>query len=312
MVPLSRLESPALNAVFEDEIRAWRDQLYWDFNASADLVRHYIDVRILNGFALLDDEGEAVGYAYFVIDGHKGLIGDLYLRERWRSAEYEHRLLSAVVDAMFRASGVRRIESQLMMLGRARARALPHAAFAHAHLRNFMVAPLEGVNRLPAGRAASRLAIERWSERYREDAAQVIAAAYYGHVDSQINDQYHSVGGARRFLHNIVEYPGCGVFFEPASYVAFQLGTGEVCGMSLASMVAADAGHITQICVTPQVRGTGAGYELLRRSLVSFREHGCRQVSLTVTAVNQMAVRLYERVGFETVRCFDALVWDGF
>ena len=29
--------------------------------------------------------------------------------------------------------------------------------------------------------------------------------------------------GARRFLYNIVQYPGCGSFFRAASHVAFDL-----------------------------------------------------------------------------------------
>jgi ribosomal protein S18 acetylase RimI-like enzyme len=35
-------------------------------------------------------------------------------------------------------------------------------------------------------------------------------------------------------------------------------------------------------------------------------------VSLTVTAANQSAVALYERMGFRTLRRFQALVWEGF
>ena len=38
--------------------------------------------------------------------------------------------------------------------------------------------------------AANRVYFERWSEQYQEPAAQLIAAAYLGHVDSRINDQY--------------------------------------------------------------------------------------------------------------------------
>jgi ribosomal protein S18 acetylase RimI-like enzyme len=72
------------------------------------------------------------------------------------------------------------------------------------------------------------------------------------------------------------------------------------------------AGHITQICVAPEVRGTGLGYEVLRRSLMTLQEHGCRKVSLTVTAANREAVDLYERMGFRTTRKFHAFVWEGF
>jgi ribosomal protein S18 acetylase RimI-like enzyme len=82
--------------------------------------------------------------------------------------------------------------------------------------------------------------------------------------------------------------------------------------LSLASVVGRDAGHITQICVSPEVRGTGVGYDLLRRSMMTLREHGCRKVSLTVTASNRDAVDLYERMGFRTIRKFSAYVWEGF
>ena len=68
----------------------------------------------------------------------------------------------------------------------------------------------------------------------------------------------------------------------------------------------------TQICVSPQVRGTGIGHELLRQSLTTLREVGCRSTTLTVTSNNDGAVALYESVGFETIRQFSAFVWEGF
>ena len=60
------------------------------------------------------------------------------------------------------------------------------------------------------------------------------------------------------------------------------------------------------------MRGTGIGHALLRQSLINLREAGCRSASLTVTAANEDAVALYERVGFRTVRRFPAYVWEGF
>ena len=69
---------------------------------------------------------------------------------------------------------------------------------------------------------------------------------------------------------------------------------------------------MTQICVSPSVRGTGIGHELLRQSLTTLRDMGCTSASLTVTAANEDAVALYERVGFETIRRFSAFVWEGF
>src|SRR5260370_10648187 len=109
---------------------------------------------------------------------------------------------------------------------------------------------------------------------------------------------------------NIVQYPGCGTFFAPASFAAASTQDHRLWGVSLASRVAGTAGHITQVGVAPQQQSTGLGYELLRRSLVALAAHGCRTVSLTVTASNQKAIRLYERMGFHERRAFSAYVWE--
>jgi ribosomal protein S18 acetylase RimI-like enzyme len=53
------------------------------------------------------------------------------------------------------------------------------------------------------------------------------------------------------------------------------------------------------------------GYELMRRSILRLLHAGCRRVSLTVTSNNDEAIRLYERIGFKTIRRFQAYVWQG-
>jgi ribosomal protein S18 acetylase RimI-like enzyme len=160
---------------------------------------------------------------------------------------------------------------------------------------------------MPAG-----VSVQPWHEASQDDAARLISRSYQGHVDSDINDQYRSLAGARRFLTNIVQYPGCGTFYPLASFVAADESSGRVVGVCLSSLVAQDVGHITQVCVAPELRGTGVGYELIRRSAVALLERGCGRASLTVTASNENAVRLYERMGFHTQQQFAAYVWDGF
>jgi ribosomal protein S18 acetylase RimI-like enzyme len=189
-------------------------------------------------------------------------------------------------------------------------RQLPRADCLTTFERNFMRVDL-GRSALAEGRVRRPIYTEKWSDHYQDAAAHLIAAAYGGHIDGSINDQYRTAAGARRFLYNIVQYPGCGTFFRPASFAAFEANTGHMCGISLASLVAPECGHITQICVSPSVRGTGIGHALLRHSLTTLRELGCRSASLTVTAANEDAVKLYERMGFHTVRRFSAYVWEG-
>ena len=190
---------------------------------------------------------------------------------------------------MWRTPGTRRVEAQLMMLSSPLSRTMPNPRWCRAFPRKFFEVSLDTIRALPPREL--KVAILPWSEGRQEDAARLIAAAYTGHVDSHINDQYRSASGARRFLTNIVQYPGCGTFFAPAACVAVPATGRGLFGVCLTSLVASDVGHITQICVAPAFRGTGLGYELLRRSLVALADHGCRTVSLTVTTSNASALR---------------------
>jgi ribosomal protein S18 acetylase RimI-like enzyme len=83
-----------------------------------------------------------------------------------------------------------------------------------------------------------------------------------------------------------------------------------MCGLILTSVVAPGVGHITQVCATPEIQGRGLGYELVRRAAAYFHSQGFGGVSLTVTSANHRAVTLYERMGFSTLREFNAYVWD--
>ena len=307
---LRRLSARDLEPLLEEETTAWRDEIEWDFDKSADLVRRFVDLRALNGSALIEG-GEATGYVYYVLEENKALIGDLYVRRNIRTVERENLLLESALEPIMGNSFIRRIESQLMMLGLAPGREASYAGYLSVYERNFMRLDL-GRAALAEGNVRRPMYLEKWSEHYQDAAAQLIAAAYLGHIDSRINDQYRSTAGARRFLYNITQYPGCGAFYRPASYVALEAMSGRLYGISLASLVAPECGHITQICVTPAVRGTGIGHALLRQSLIALREADCRSASLTVTAANEDAVALYERVGFRTVRRFPAYVWEGF
>jgi ribosomal protein S18 acetylase RimI-like enzyme len=310
IVELRRLTARDLEPLLHEETAAWWNTLEWDFEKSADLVRRFIDLRALNGFALVED-GLPIGYVYYVLEDTKGLMGDLYMMREHRTIEREYLLLAAALHSIVTHPQVTRIESQLMMLEFSIGRPVPGTPHLSTFDRNFMRIDLRRAV-LPEGRLRRAIAIDRWTDQHQEATAHLISAAYQGHVDSRINDQYRTAEGARRFLHNIVQYPGCGAFFRPASYAAFEPSRGLLCGISLSSLVSRDCGHITQICVSREVKGNGVGYALLRQSLMALRDMGCRAATLTVTAANRDAVALYERVGFRTVRRFSAHVWEGF
>jgi ribosomal protein S18 acetylase RimI-like enzyme len=307
LVDLRDITAAQLEPLLHEETEEWRTELDWDYRPSADLVRRFVDMRALTGFTLPGDK-EVAGYGYYVCEEGKGLIGGLYVGRRYRTVENENTLLNAILDSMWRTPGTRRIEAQLMMLSNPLSRSMPNPRWFRSFPRKFFEMPLATIRSLPP--REPKVAIVPWTENRQDDAARLIAAAYAGHVDSHINDQYRSTSGARRFLTNIVQYPGCGTFFAPAACVAIPATGRGLYGVCLTSMVAHDVGHITQVCVSPAFRGTGLGYELLRRSLLGLAAHGCRTVSLTVTTSNTSAIQLYEQMGFINRRDFAAYVWE--
>jgi ribosomal protein S18 acetylase RimI-like enzyme len=311
LVDLRQVRPDLMEPMLMEETRQWRRTLQWDFTASADLVRRFVQMHALNGYALTVD-GHPVGYSYYVCEDRKGLVGDLFVMEEFRSVENENVLLAAVLNNLMNNAYTCRIECQLLMLQMAKPEMMSGRAHLQTYWRNFMTADLEDISTLPHMAQSDRFTFETFSEFRQEEAARVIASAYEGHVDARINDQYQSVNGARHFLLNIVQYPGCGTFFQPASWLAYHNRLQRACGVCLCSTVAPDIGHITQICVLPELQGQQVGYELLRRALTSLADRGCRAATLTVTASNTGAVQLYERMGFRILRTFPACVWEGF
>ncbi len=312
VVELRKVAADDLGSILEEETVDWRAGLNWDFRPSADLVRRFVHMQALGGFAFMVSAAggpRLVGYSYFVCEESKGLIGDLFMMREYRTLENENALLDAVLGAMWHTPGIRRIESQIMLLSSPMERAVPYRKWFRAHSRQFLEIPVSSILALPP-RTFRKIRIAPWAEPWQEATARLIARSYQGHIDSLINDQYRTISGARRFLTNIVQYPGCGTFFSPASYSATDPTGRELHGISLSSLVASDVGHITQVCVDPADRGTGLGYELVRQSLAALAAHGCRTVSLTVTAANESALSLYQRMGFAHSRDFAAYVWE--
>jgi len=318
IVDLRRVAARDLEPLLADEIQEWRTELDWDFAPSADLVRKYAGTNSLGGAALVSD-GQVAGYGYAVLEEPRGIIGDIYVRPHLRDAVFESELFRALLDALVATPRITRMESQLMLVTPESAALIAggNAAGAGAsgkpvRLFERRLMSRDSQWRLPGVGAdiRTRFRFERWEDHLMHNAGAIIAAAYKGEADSEINAQYRSPGGARRFLTNIVDFPGCGTFHKPASFMAFDSATGEAAGMVLSSFVSIEAGHISQLCVMPGFRGTGLGNELLRSAAAALYQHGAQRISLTVTASNTIAISIYEKFGFRPVRNFFAYIWE--
>src|ERR1019366_8641807 len=139
IVDLRRIGAHELESLLVEETAAWRETLDWEFEKSADLVRRFIDMHALNGRALLED-GEVVGYLYYVLEDNKGLLGDLYVRHDRRTVERENRLMEYGKD-----------------------RAVPRPDCLSTFERNFMQVDLNRAL-LGAGTVRQPVRIERWND----------------------------------------------------------------------------------------------------------------------------------------------------
>jgi ribosomal protein S18 acetylase RimI-like enzyme len=311
ILDLRHFTSTDLRPLLDDETEVWARQLSWDYSSSAAMILRYVDSKILPGYAAVE-RGRIAGYAFFVYESSKGVIGDLYVANGGRTEnaqQVEERLLTHVIETLQQSPGIQRIEAQLLMHpSGVVARPFIDQGFQR-HARLFMTLPLTGG--APSCKMPGEIEIRRWTEQDYQAAAAVITAAYRGHVDAQINDQYRSLSGSLRFLNNIVRFPGCGTFDAESSFVAIHKPSRSVIGLILCSRVGNDVGHVTQVCVLPEHRLHGIGESLLAATRANLCQRKFSLLSLTVTEANARAVELYLRLGFEQKRVFDAFVWEG-
>jgi len=312
ILDLRHFASADLRPLLEEEIAVWGQLLSWDYTTSAEMILRYMDAKILPGYAAIE-RGSIFGYSFFVYEQSKGVIGDLFVREGARTPdrhEVEQRLLTHVIETLQQSPGIHRVEAQLLSHNAGDvARSFVQQGFSR-HPRVFMNFEI-AKHRQAEIAMPGQFEMRPWSEQDYQPAAAVITAAYRGHVDSEINDQYRTLAGSIRFLNNIVRFPGCGAFDPQASFVVFQRRTHTLVGLILCSQVRPDVGHITQVCVLPEHRSAGLGEAMLAASTKNLRGRGFNFISLTVTEANDRAIALYKRIGFESSRVFDAFVWEG-
>lgn len=334
ILDLRHFSAPLLRPVLEAESELWRQRLHWDYHVSAKLLMQYLDSHMLPGYAALE-AGQVTGYVFCVYEESKVVIGDVFalsglsadpnpgLAARTDDSpvrkipanevpafEVEETLLKHLLELLLSSPQVDRVESQLLL----------HPSGSHANIfldagfqiyrRLFMVRPLDGFYAAPRVKLPDGLELRPWRDEDLGSAARLIAAAYNGHPDSMVNDQYRSAHGSLRFLNNIVRFAGCGVFSAQVSHVVVDSISREMVALVLASRVSPQSGHITQICVHPAFRRRGLARTLLDLAASWFLRQGVSEISLTVTEANTEAVELYRAEGYDCRHKFDATVWQ--
>jgi ribosomal protein S18 acetylase RimI-like enzyme len=319
ILDLRHFTARQMRPLLESEARAWQQRLRWDYRNSTELLLQYLDSRILPGFVALD-RGRICGFTFCVYEGQKAVVGDAYATadDPAQVLHIARTLLRNLLDLLLNSPGTQRIESQLLLFDAGSVDEIFLESGFNLHPRLFMeytlppaASPFFSANgtTLPPD-LPNHIELCPWAPAYYQQAAELIHESYIGHIDALINDQYCSLHGSLRFLHNIVRFPGCGVFDATESWVLRDTRTAALAGMVLCSRVAPDVGHITQLCVAPPYRGANLGSFLLRHAVDHLSRSGFQAITLTVTEANRPAVKLYEDLGFFTRHRFQAMVLD--
>jgi ribosomal protein S18 acetylase RimI-like enzyme len=314
ILDLRHFATPVLRPVLEAEGEVWKQRLHWDYRASANLLMHYLDSHMLPGYAALEAD-RITGYAFCIYEETKAVIGDVFALpgphvDGRTACEIEETLLLHLIELLVNSPQVDRVESQLLL----------HPSGSHAgvfldagfqvHRRLFMVRQLADCYSSPRVILPDGLELRPWREEDLDSAGRLISAAYHGHPDSVVNDQYRSVHGSMRFLNNIVRFSGCGAFSAQVSHVIMDRASQEMVALVLGSRVSPQSGHITQLCVHPEFRRRGLARILLTLAASCFLRQGVTEISLTVTEANTEAIELYRVEGYDCTHSFDAAVWQ--
>ena len=320
IIDIRRFEPNDFSCLLEAEARVWNDTMRWDFAASTRVITSCLREKRLSGYALVGERGIR-GYCFFFYDGEKGIIGDLFVHPELDGRGHERELLDHALETLLGTPGVRRIEAQLPHY---ESRGLESCFLPYrfqTFLRRFMGLALDGGGREAGTAPRSESVAEKdwmqenielipWDKRLHDQAAELLYQSYRQHVDALINDQYASVMGATRLIENIFHNQGCGDFLTRVSRMALHRPTRTLAGILTVSEVRPRTAHIPQVGVAPSFQGLGVGTALMKAAFRDLADEGFAQITLTVTDANAGAVRLYQRLGFETFKAFGAFIYD--
>ncbi len=137
---------------------------------------------------------------------------------------------------------------------------------------------------------------------WRPSLVQAHATAKYEsfrmEIDANVFPCLGESGGCLRLMKEISRKEG---FLPEATWLICSSPPGgeiRYCGTIQGIRDASGVGSIQNVGIVPEHRGRGLGTSLIHHALHGFRQAGLHKAYLEVTAQNQSAIRLYERIGF--------------
>jgi ribosomal protein S18 acetylase RimI-like enzyme len=142
-----------------------------------------------------------------------------------------------------------------------------------------------------------------WDDSLLEAHAETKFHSFRTEIDANVFPCLGDWAGCHRLMNEIRGKQG----FLPSAtwlivYEAIVGGNREYCGTIQGLRDYAGLGAVQNLGVTPDHRGRQLGTCLLVKALEGFQKAGIRRAFLEVTAQNDGAIRLYQRLGFNKAR----------
>ncbi len=295
-----------IGALLDEEAAHWEADLHWDFSAVRAAVAGAVERGTLNGQAL-SDGARLVAYSYYLGDSGRTIVGSIFAGRAHRGKGLEEQLADGVIADARAGSGCGRLECQTLFCTALAANDRFREAGFENRSRRYMLLDLRrdfpaGEPKLPAG---FRLRPVRRSDLH--SAAEIVYRSHVGSIDAALNLTYATPSACRTFVDTLVLRAGCGRFDPEASRLI--AGPKGPVGVLLASRLARTNGHVCQVSVVPEAQGHGLGLALMLIALRAFDRQGLATATLSVTADNERAHRLYALLGFRVWREFAAHAW---
>jgi len=142
-----------------------------------------------------------------------------------------------------------------------------------------------------------------WSPELLEAHAETKYLSFRSEIDASVFPCFGDRTGCYRLMTEITLKRG---FLPAATWLAVYEGNElqgpEYCGTIQGIEDAGGFGAIQNLGVTPGHRGRGLGRLLMLKALAGFQSVGLTRAYLEVTAQNESAIQLYERIGFRKTR----------
>jgi GNAT superfamily N-acetyltransferase len=132
-----------------------------------------------------------------------------------------------------------------------------------------------------------------WRPHLVASHAEVKYLSFHEEIDAVVFPNLGDRHGCLRLMEEIARRPG----FQPEATWLVACADG-LCGTIQGVSDRAGLGAVQNLGVMPLYRGQGLGVALLLQALAGFRRAGLQRVFLEVTARNEGALRMYQRLGF--------------